>query len=156
MVRIVKEHRASKNEDPETASETNQLLEQRTDKELISTANPSKLPTTSMIPWFRCARIKAKELFSRSACLFTWVEFWLGGGVRNRDAKNSTSRLSLDDSHRVFDVVSRESATFNGSSLTASGGISVVNLSCVARADPKNRLWGITVAPKIPTADKNA
>ena len=25
-------------------------------------------------------------------------------------------------------------------------------LSCVARADPRNRLWGMTVAPKIPTA----
>jgi hypothetical protein len=25
-------------------------------------------------------------------------------------------------------------------------------LSCVARAEPRNKLWGMTVAPKIPTA----
>lgn len=72
------------------------------------------------------------------------------------DAKNSPSRLSLDVSHSVFDDDSRESAACSGPSLTTGAGFSVANLSCVARAEPRKRLWGITVAPRIPTAIKNA
>jgi len=80
------------------------------------------------------------------------VEYRLAGGLRK-----ASSMYSLDSSIkcRRYETFSVDLVGGNSSIsflLTASGERRKEILSCVARAEPRNKLCGITVAPKIPTA----
>lgn len=107
-------------------------------REFISTANPKRLKTISIIPWYTWALTKESGLFSRSACRFTF-EVEEDGGLRNKENTYSKQafrpprgNLGRGSSPRVsVEVAAAEFLPLDGFELI---------LSWVARAEPKNRL----------------
>lgn len=113
-------------------------------------AKPIKLAITSAIPWYMCDLTKQSVLFSRSACVKTF-----GGQLVSSKREILNNRLQLkveriDRSTRCRNVgaVDEDSEKF-GKSVSEP----FANRSCVARRDPRKRLCGMTVAPRIPTAE---
>lgn len=124
------------------------------------TAKPNRLNIMLAIPWYICAKMKSKELFSLSLCANTLAGYF---GLPEPRKLNVLPRRSR---RRSGKVVSRVEAGPSSSSsclwleqskLEVSERVwtsSRATRSWVARWDPKNRLWGIIVAPRMPTAAK--
>ena len=85
------------------------------------------------------------------------MEYKLAGGLRKAPSMWSLNSSNKRHRHETFS----DGLDFKGSSVSlsstllivsASGGARKEILSCVARAEPRNKLCGMTVEPRIPTA----
>ena len=133
--------------------------------EFMTTASPSRLTTMSMMPCHRCARTNSYGLFSRSACERGPFGMSLTGSTRRCRLADAAMRrrsvaCSEDDGALDVDVVLSESDDIVVSTRLSVAGLCggrssrVDSRSWVAKADPRNKLCGMTVAPIIPIAAK--
>lgn len=141
----------------------------------MTTAIPSRLTVMSTIPWLRCVRTNASEWFSHSAWLFTSASLGTVRTTRNHTfaARTARSRIprmlqrryharragaSGEGSDAMEAAPSESSNSFPPepfvveSDSAPSVGSAGFSRSCVAKAEPRNRLCGMTVAPRMPMA----
>lgn len=116
------------------------------------TAMPSKLIAMSTTPWYRCfltksnrpssdCRSRASEVRSDGCILHISFIQWV------IDCKGDPCLDEATEDGISFALLF--------SSDVAVGDVEDERRSWVASADPKKRLWGITVAPSIPTAEND-
>ena len=132
----------------------------------------------STIPWFRCVRTNASEWFSHSA----WLRTSTAPAGTERTTRNQTfaARTARSYAPRVLqrrryharrggasgdgsdamDSVPSKSLPSGSSHLVAESeagtGSAGLSRSCVAKAEPRKRLCGMTVAPRMPIAARCA
>jgi len=127
------------------------------------TAKPNRLNTMLAIPWYICAQMNSKELFSLSLCVNTLAGYFtspeprklnaLPRRLRRRSGK-VVSRVEAGPSSASPCLCREQSKLEVSERVWTSSRDDEATRSWVAKWDPKNRLWGIIVAPRMPTAAK--
>ena len=115
-------------------------------KALITTARPRRLTTMSMIPWDKCALTNESGRLVLSLCDL---------GSSGVPSTRLTSNALLHDwrtARAIVRAFRTETGVVSGDGSVESTAGDARTRSFVARAEPKNRLWGITVAPMMPIA----